>query len=191
MIFEKHLVAVSDCLDARFKGMGYDKQNSADRGELCEVFIKELLADALAGQFNVFRGGKIVDVHGNESRQMDIVLTGKNYLHLLRDKARYPIETVFGAVSVTSNLTKDKFFGVVKTETRNEMIGCAEEFMSLPIKSPQFRVYSPWVHLSDEDESRMLEDVANQWRTICPYKYGRKQAKLGERGHMCCISQIP
>jgi hypothetical protein len=48
-------------------------------------------------------------VIGEQSPQLDIVLTNRNTLKIFDDKGIYPIETLVGVFSVTSNLTLQKF----------------------------------------------------------------------------------
>jgi hypothetical protein len=41
MFFKGYFNSVSDILEARLKGYERDRMNPADKGESCEVFIKE------------------------------------------------------------------------------------------------------------------------------------------------------
>jgi hypothetical protein len=146
MFFRAHLTAAATILDANSQGMRYKEQNSADVGEHCELFLKTFLAETFTGMANVHRGGKVVDVAGNKSKQMDMVLTGRNSLQLMTNKGLYPIETVFGIVSVTSTLDHHK------------LADCIDECRSLPIADPRF-------HLAPGSQ-RLIEC----WRKLCPYK---------------------
>src|SRR5271170_2780739 len=148
MFFKDHFRAVCDCLDAKFQGMKHKGQNSADRGELCELFVRSFLDDFLSDQFNVFRGGHVVDSMGEKSKQIDIVLTAKNTIRFFRDKGIYPVETVYGIVSVTATLDLDK----LKSELA--------VFSSIPRRNLHF-VYSPMV-----DKERFLRN----WNGNCPYR---------------------
>jgi len=131
MFFKSYLLSVADCLQARFEGMQRKGQNPADKGELCEVFIKEFLTDFLSGQLRIFRGGKIVNIDNdnNGSKQLDIVVTTRSSLKIFGDKGIYPIETVVGVFSITATLSRTK------------LDTCIEEFQSIPKKNPQFNFF--------------------------------------------------
>ncbi len=108
MFFKNLLNGVAETLDIKYKSSLRDGINSADIGELCEVFIKEFLTNCLDDQYKIFRGGNIVNTTGDRSPQLDVVLTNKNALKIFDDKGIYPIETVIGVFSITSNLTLTK-----------------------------------------------------------------------------------
>jgi hypothetical protein len=108
MFFKNLLNGVAETLDIKYKSSLRDGINSSDIGELCEVFIKEFLSNCLDDQYKVFRGGNIVNTTGDRSPQLDIVLTNKNALKIFGDKGIYPLETVVGVFSITSNLTLAK-----------------------------------------------------------------------------------
>jgi hypothetical protein len=61
-------------LDAEFRGMERRGQNPSDKGELCKIFFKDFLDDIFGDQFKIFRGGKVINIDENESKQIDIVL---------------------------------------------------------------------------------------------------------------------
>src|SRR5882757_3359743 len=104
MFFKNYFNSLADILDAKLKGYERDQMNPADKGELCEVFIKEFLQDTLGDNFRIFRGGKAVNSGGMESKQLDIVVCSKRMITIFLDKGVYPIETVKGVFSITSTL---------------------------------------------------------------------------------------
>lgn len=120
MFFRNYFDSVADILEARLKGYERDKMNPADKGELCELFIKEFLMDSLSDNFKIFRGGKVVNCSSKESKQLDIVLCGKKTIKIFSDKGIYPTETVKGVFSITSTLDIQK------------LNKCLEEFNSIP-----------------------------------------------------------
>jgi hypothetical protein len=120
MFFDGYFNSVAAIISARLKGYERDRMNPADKGELCELFIKEFLEDALGDTFRIFRGGKIVNVAGAESRQIDIILCSKRAIKIFSDKGIYPTETVKGVFSIASTLDLPK------------LTQCMEEFNSIP-----------------------------------------------------------
>ena len=151
MFFKNHFLAVADIIDARYRAYKRPGQNAADKGELCEIFIKDFLQESLGDIFKVFRGGKIIDCEGIESKQLDVILTGKRIMKLFGDKGIYPTETVYGAISITSTLTKRK------------LKACIEEFDSIPKGNFNFMGHG----IYDEEFIQQSVDV---WRTQIPYK---------------------
>jgi hypothetical protein len=151
MFFKSHFISIADIIDAKFRGYQQIAKNPADKGELCEIFIKEFLLDSLGDSFKVFRGGRVINSNGDESKQLDIILTGKRTIKLFGDKGIYPTESVFGCISVTSTLTRPK------------LISCCEEFKSIPKKNNFFlsHGYIP---------PKYIEDSINIWKTLAPYK---------------------
>ena len=79
MFFKEYFKSIADVIDAKYKGHITLNQNNADKGELCEIFIRDFLVETLGDSFKIARGGKIIDFTGNYSRQLDIVLTAKNH----------------------------------------------------------------------------------------------------------------
>jgi hypothetical protein len=120
MFFSGYFNSVATIVDARLKGYERDRMNPADKGELCEVFMKEFLEDSLGDNFRIFRGGKIINVAGVESKQLDIVLCSKRTIKIFSDKGIYPTETVKGVFSITATLDKLK------------LTKCMEELASIP-----------------------------------------------------------
>jgi hypothetical protein len=108
MFFRSRFNAIAECLDARYKGATRNGQNPADKGELCEVILREALSPLFGSDYSLFRGGKIIDSTGQESSQFDIILTSRQGIPAFEEKGIYPIETVYGAVHVTSTLTSKK-----------------------------------------------------------------------------------
>ena len=152
MFFKEYFISIADCLEAQFMGIQRGGQNPTDKGELCEMFIKNLLYDLFSDHFKIFRGGKIVNIDNEESKQMDIVLTAKNSIKIFGDKGIYPVESVYGAFSITATLDHPKLFDII------------EEFKSIPKNNLQFE-YLNFIELPDL-EKQML----GYWRKAFPFK---------------------
>ena len=151
MFFKDHFISISDIIDAKFRGHEKTAKNPADKGELCEIFIKEFLIDSLGDSFKIFRGGRIINSRGDESKQLDIILTGKRTIKIFGDKGIYPTETVYGCVSITATLTKSK------------LIDCCSEFLSIPKEHFNFT--------SDGYISpKFVEQSLEVWKQLAPYK---------------------
>jgi len=114
MFFKDYLISLANMLDVKFKGYEKIATNSADKGELCELFMKEFLIDSFGDIFKIFRGGRIVNCVGAESKQIDIIITDKRAIKIFGDKGIYPVETVKGCFSITSTLTKAKLINDCK-----------------------------------------------------------------------------
>ena len=108
MFFKNHFNAISEILDIYYNSSNRKGINSADIGELCELFVKNFLIDSLDDHYRIYRGGNIVNSSGSKSPQLDIILTNRNTLKLFGDKGIYPIESVISVFSITSNLTLPK-----------------------------------------------------------------------------------
>lgn len=108
MHFRAYCNSIANIMEARLSGYEHDDLNSADKGELCEIFIREFLQDALGDNFRIFRGGKIINCGGEKSKQMDIVVCSKRAIKFFADKGKYPMEIVKGVFSVTSTLNLPK-----------------------------------------------------------------------------------
>ena len=126
MFFKDYFISIANIIDSKFRGYEKITRNPADKGELCEIFMKEFLLDALEDSFKIFRGETIVNSLEIESKQIDIILTGKKSIKLFGDKGIFPTETVQGCFSITATLTKDK------------LIDCCNEFKSIPKKGYGF-----------------------------------------------------
>jgi hypothetical protein len=150
MFFRERFISLADSLQSDFEGHSRPGQNPADKGELCENFIKNFLNQYVGNIFNIYRGGKIINIDEKESKQLDIVLCSKGALEIFRDKGPiFPIETVFGVFSVTANLDHPK------------LLDCIEEFKSIPKENLKFRFDPPVI---DTLENR------NVYEKIIPYK---------------------
>lgn len=151
MFFKDYFNSIADIINSRYIGHITLNQNNADRGELCELFIKDYLLETIGDSFKIARGGKIIDCTGNQSKQLDIILTAKKSLGLFYDKGIYPTESVYAVVSVTSSLDKEK------------LMQCCKEFISIPKSNYAFLAKG----FLDSKYSRESEDV---WKKFIPYK---------------------
>lgn len=151
MFFKEHFISIADIINSKFRGYERIAKNPADKGELCEIFLKEFLVDSLGDSFKIFRGGRVVNSKGDESKQIDIILTGKRTIKLFGDKGIYPTETVFGCLSVTATLTKDK------------LLDCCREFKSIP--KTNYHFYSDGYL-----DKKFIQQSINAWKHLAPYK---------------------
>jgi len=151
MFFKDHFLSIADIIDSKLKAYEKTAINPADKGELCEIFMKEFLIDSLNDSFKIFRGGRIVDSYGNSSKQIDIILTGKRTIKIFGDKGIYPTESVFDCFSITATLSEEKH------------IKCFEEFESIPKENGRF-FRDPLV---PDDYFNMSKDL---WKTLTPFK---------------------
>lgn len=149
MFFSDYLNSCADILQSRFLGYSRRNQNPADKGELCEIFVKQFLEDFLLDNFKIFRGGKIIDIDNNESKQLDIVLAAKNTLKIFGDKGIYPIESIFGVFSITATLDHGKFRD------------CIDEFNAIPNNNPKFMIM---------DDLLSQAEVIEKWKENLPFK---------------------
>lgn len=120
MHFKEYCDSITDKLAAQLKGYSYNDQNPADKGELCETFIKEVIEEALGDTYRIFRGGKIINSGGGMSKQLDIVVCSRHAIKFYSNKGKYPTETVKGVFSITSTLDLGK------------LDDCLAEFASIP-----------------------------------------------------------
>lgn len=150
MFFKTYLNGLAETLDIKYRSSLRQGINSADIGELCELFIKEFLLDYLDDHFRIFRGGNIVNIAGMRSPQLDVVLTNKSALKIFGDKGIYPIETVAAVFSITSNLTVPK------------LIKCIKELGKIPKSHYHFG----FEKFYGDDFKKQTMDA---WRHVIPY----------------------
>jgi hypothetical protein len=104
--------------------------------------LEQTLGDLYRIQF----GGKVVNIDNDESKQIDIILASKRTPKLFADKGIYPIESVFGAFSITSTMDHAK------------LLSDLQVFASIPRRNLQFWTPS---YLSGPD-------LTAQWLEIFP-----------------------
>ena len=150
MFFKDYFISVADIIAAKYQSFRTATNNPSDKGELCEIFMKDFLLESVGDSFKVYRGGKVINSYGIKSRQLDIVICSKKSLKIFGDKGIYATETVFGCISVTSTLTKKK------------LIQCCKEFASIP-KQGHFTAEK---FLSKEFQENSLK----VWKFLAPYK---------------------
>jgi len=153
MFFKEYFNSLADCLDAKFQGMKRKEQNPSDEGELCEIFIKDVLIDLFVDNFKIYRGGKVVNINNLESKQLDILLLAKNSIKLFGDKGIYPVESVFGVFSVTATLSHKKLFE-----------DCIKGFKSIPKDDPQFE-FQHFIEIPDLEQK-----MITGWQNLFPFK---------------------
>jgi hypothetical protein len=153
MFFKDYLNSTANCLEARLEAYN-QQQHTGDIGELCEIFVKDFLLDSFSGILRVFRGGQIINVDNNKSKQIDIVLCSQSSLKLFSDKGLYPIETVYGAINIKKVLTHTNLFS---TEAKD--CGAIENLQSIPKDKIN-------LHIGLIDKDRALEIFSRRF----PYK---------------------
>jgi len=153
MFFREYFKLLADSLDVKFQGMRRDGQNPTDKGELCEMFIKDVLYDLFSDNFKIYRGGKIVNINNLESKQLDVLLLPKNSIKLFGDKGIYPVESIYGVFSVTATLTHSKLFN-----------DCIEGFKSIPKQDPQLEFLN-FIEIPELNQ-KMVEG----WYEMFPFK---------------------
>lgn len=151
MSFDNRFLEIIDVLDARYRRSAAIKPNSADIGELSETFIRDALAEIVEGSARAYRGGKIIDSSGHQSKQMDVVVTSRHALKIYADKGLYPVESVIGAFAITTHLTLNKLLG--------DIGGLA----SIPVSKPAFSVQMPGL-------DQHLPQILKHWPTVSPYR---------------------
>ncbi|HYM92792.1 MAG TPA: DUF6602 domain-containing protein [Chitinophagaceae bacterium] len=150
MFFKNYFNGISEAVDAKYRAYNRHKINSADIGELCELFIKEILIDCLDDHYKIFRGGNITDNTGQKSGQLDIVITNKSALKIFGDKGIYPIESVSAVFSITSNLTLAK------------LKKCMTELGKIPKEKYCFKIESFY-------GEGFEKKVKKAWETLIPF----------------------
>ena len=150
MFFKDYLNGLAEIIDIKYKSSHREGINSADIGELCELFMKDFLLDYLDDHYKVYRGGNIVNKTGFKSPQMDVVLTNKNSLKIFGDKGIYPIESVAAVFSITSTLTVQKL--------RN----CITELGKIPKYDQSFTIEKFY-------GNEFQEQTLNVWKNLIPF----------------------
>lgn len=145
-IFRDYFNSVADILGSKFNSIK-SVEHSADKGELCEIFVKEFLDHSFSDIYRVIRGGQIVNIDGLKSKQLDVILIAKNSLRIFHEKGIYPVESVFGVFSIKSYLNKEKFSI------------CNEEFKSIPKINLK-------IHTIIFSKNIVIE----QWKKFVPFK---------------------
>ncbi len=87
--------------------------NPTDIGMAREKVYAEFLTQHVPSKCNVFMGGFLFDEDGNESKQIDIIVTtdtAPRFNFRNTDKSFSPVEGPLGAVSVKSNLNRNELF---------------------------------------------------------------------------------
>lgn len=105
---------IKDYASAQFKGF-YERvlsltklNHKLTKGELRELFTSELLSNYLTSQFDTGTG-IVVDADGNQSHQMDIIITDNRILPpIIKNSGLgvFPYESVLAVIEVKSSLTK-------------------------------------------------------------------------------------
>jgi len=150
MIFQEYFNSVADVLAAKLKGYVRRELNNADKGELCEVFIKDFLFDSFGHLFQIFRGGKIVNSKEEYSYQLDVIVCRKRTIKLFSDKGVYPLESVMGVFSITSTLDPSK------------LEECCKGLLSIPKRNYKFNI-------PNQFPDSFKVQTANIYKFITPY----------------------
>lgn len=157
MFYKSTFISIADILEAKLKAYERDGMNAADKGELCEDFIKDFLVDCLGDLYKIFRGGKIVNVKNECSNQIDVIICRKRTLKLFSDKGIYPVETVMGAISITATLTLPK------------LIDCCKGLMTIPKRNYRFNMHQ-YLPDSFKKETLRIYELATPFTCVFAYK---------------------
>lgn len=90
--------------------------NSSDKGISRENIYLEFIKNHIPSKCNVFLGGFVFDSLGNESKQLDIIITTDTtikfdfYYKYGKGKSFAPVEGTVGVVSIKSMLDKEQLF---------------------------------------------------------------------------------
>ena len=142
--------SIAEKLDQDLKGYTHIDLNSQDKGELCELFVRAFLEEALGDNYKIFRGGKIITAGGGISKQIDIILCARTAIKFFSHKGKYPTEIVKGAISVTATLDLPK------------LDDCLAEFASIPKKG--YRFDAP----KDLYQKKFIEDTQRVFEDLTP-----------------------
>jgi len=146
-IFKDYFNSIADTLQCNFEGTK-GINHPGDKGELCEIFVKNFLERTLSDVYRIVRGGIIVNIDGKKSKQLDIILTGRNTINIFEEKGLYPVESVFGVFSITAKLDRKKLFS-----------SCLEEFKTIPKENLR-------LHPGILDKEKVL----SEWQKNVPIK---------------------
>src|SRR5258708_39387827 len=108
--------SIAEKLDLDLKGHTHSDLNSQDKGELCELFVRAFLEEALRDNCRIFRGGKIITAGGGNFKQIDKILCGRTAIKFFSHKGKYPTQIVKRGIIVTGTPDppkKDDFLGRV------------------------------------------------------------------------------
>lgn len=158
MLFAAKFSEITEILDVRFKALYAGILNAADKGELCETFIKDMLCEILSRDLQVFRGGTIVDSKESQSRQMDVVVTWGSALRIFADKGFYPVESVCAAFCITATLTKQKLQEDVTV------------LASIPSDNPAFLPSTEGLVQSLFGDRKYWDLTMERWKRVSPYR---------------------
>lgn len=128
MHFKEYCDSIADKLEAQLKGYSHTDLNPADKGELCELFVKEFVEDGLGDAYRIYRGGKVISAGGGISRQLDVIACSRQAIKFFSNKGKYPTEIVKGVFSVTATLDLAK------------LDDCLAEFASIPKEGYHFHM---------------------------------------------------
>ena len=113
-VFERlrdYFQAIADSLEDQKKASRIFP-NAVDAGATREDLLLELLKRHIPNRCDVIRGGFVFDSKGNESRQLDLIITNDftlNFKHFA-EKAFAPIEGCTAVISIKSYLSKAELF---------------------------------------------------------------------------------
>src|SRR5258708_9564858 len=82
--------SIAEKLDLDLKGHTHSDLNSQDKGELCELFVRAFLEEALRDNCRIFRGGKIITAGGGIPQKNHIILCSPTAIQFFSPKPKHP-----------------------------------------------------------------------------------------------------
>lgn len=150
-------------------------ENAGDIGGEREAGLKNFLGRHLPNRCEVIKGGFIFDQNGNESNQMDLIITNDITLQFKQnDKAFNCIEGCYGAISVKSKLDKEKLGQALS------------DIASIPPMPDRVDQISPFLH-----ESHITEYHSLPYKVIFAYSGIEVKTIQQHLNHFFASSQVP
>jgi len=165
-VLKKYFKKQAKTLDSDFKASDVDNQ-TGDTGENREVILKEWLEGHLPSSVSPRRGGKILDVNGKISKQVDIV----NYVNSVAQFGVYPksyfyAEGVSSAIQVKSTLgssdLKEAFDNLNSVKECDREPGYGLRFTHLEPKIPTHIFAFSTRYKSAENIKKAMERLLKQ-----------------------------
>jgi hypothetical protein len=133
-------------------------RNTTDIGSSREDVYRKLLKEHCPSKCNILAGGFLFDEEGNESKQMDIIITTDTCPQFnMFNKTFACVEGALACVSVKSNLDRD------------QLLDSFENLASIPPTKPLNQRASPLIKIDDYEDwpyKVIYASNGSKWRTI-------------------------
>lgn len=121
--------------------------NSSDVGQARELIYAEFLRNHVPANCNVFLGGFVFDLEGNESKQLDIVITANTCpQYILPSGAGSSVPKRFACIEGTIAVASVK-----STLTSTELVNSLDNLASIPFQLPLGDRHTPMVTIPNYD----------------------------------------